>query len=130
MENEIVQHLIEHVSPYVIILFGSAAKGSIHSNSDIDIAFLSYRSFTEYEIFMAGQSLADKLGKEVDLVDLSRASTVFRAQIIGTGKVLLDRDPGRRMEFFTRAYKEYAMLNEERQPIFDRLKEKGSLYDE
>jgi predicted nucleotidyltransferase len=130
MENTIIQHLTETLSPYLIILFGSAARGTMHRESDIDIAFLSDRRFTEYEIFMVGQSLADKLGREVDLVDLNRASTVFKAQIIGTGKVIFDQEPLRRMSFFTRSFKEYALLNEERQPIFDRLKEKGSLYRE
>ncbi|WP_047155267.1 type VII toxin-antitoxin system MntA family adenylyltransferase antitoxin [Aneurinibacillus tyrosinisolvens] len=130
MEKEIVQCLTEQLSPYVIILFGSVVKGTMHNESDIDIAFLSDQAFTEYEIFMAGQELAAKLGKEVDLVDLNRASTVLKAQIVGTGKILLDCDPSRRMVFFMRAFKEYAKLNEERQPIFDRLKERGTLYDE
>lgn len=130
MEQTIRQHLTDTLAPYVIILFGSAAKGTMHDNSDVDIAFLSDRPTTEYEIFMIGQALADKLGKEIDLVNLQRASTVFQAQIIGTGKILLDLEPSRRMVFFMRALKEYALLNEERKPIFDRLRERGSLYDE
>ncbi|WCK52711.1 nucleotidyltransferase domain-containing protein [Aneurinibacillus sp. Ricciae_BoGa-3] len=130
MEQIIVQHLTETICPHTIILFGSMAKGNLHKESDVDIAFLSHQAPTEYEIFMVAQALADKLGTEVDLVDLNRASTVFQAQIIGKGKILLDREPSRRMTFFMRALKEYAMLNEERKPIFDRMVERGSLYRE
>lgn len=130
MEQIIIQHLADTLAPYLVILFGSTAKGNTHDQSDVDIAFLSDQPVSEYDIFMIGQELADKLGREVDLVDLSRASTVFQAQIVGTGKVVLDLDPSRRMVFFMRALKEYALLNEERKPIFDRLRERGSLYSE
>jgi hypothetical protein len=35
--------------------------------------------------FDAAQQLASDLGRNVDLIDLSRASAVFRAQVLGTG---------------------------------------------
>lgn len=129
MENVIAENLSKLLSPYVLILFGSAAKGTMNPDSDIDIAFLSDRSFSPYELFLAAQTLAEQLGREVDLVDLNQASTVMRAQIIGTGKVLVDREPSRRKDFFIRSFKEYALLNEEREPILKRLEERGSLYD-
>jgi predicted nucleotidyltransferase len=130
LKDIIVQHLSEHLSPYTIVLFGSQAKGTMSGESDVDIAFLADHVFSEYEIFMVAQSLADKLKKDVDLVDLFKASTVLRAQIVGTGALLLDKDPIRRMTFFMRALKEYALLNEERRPILERIKERGSLYYE
>jgi predicted nucleotidyltransferase len=130
LKDTIIRHLDEYLSPYAIVLFGSQAKGLTHKESDIDIAFLANHKFSEYEIFMIAQSLANKLKKEVDLVDLSKASTVLRAQIVGTGTVILDKDPLSRMKFFMQALKEYALLNEERRPVFERIKERGSMFHE
>ena len=41
MEQIIIEILTENLSPFLIVLFGSTAKGSTHKDSDIDIAFLS-----------------------------------------------------------------------------------------
>ncbi|ABO50932.1 DNA polymerase, beta domain protein region [Desulforamulus reducens MI-1] len=125
----IKQYLAEKISPYLIILFGSGAKGNLRKNSDIDIAFLSDHHFSDYEIFMCSQGLADKLGREVDLVDLKKASTVFQTQVISTGKIIYSKDETKRMQFYMLTFKKYARLNEERQCIFDKLEERGSIYD-
>jgi predicted nucleotidyltransferase len=37
--NLIKDHIIERVSPYIIYVFGSAAKGKMVEDSDIDVAF-------------------------------------------------------------------------------------------
>lgn len=125
----IKQYLARKISPYLIILFGSVIKGNLRESSDIDIAFLSEKHFSDYEIFMFSQDLADMLGREVDLVDLAKVSTVFQAQIISTGKVIYCQDEKKRMLFYMLTYKKYARLNEERQCIFDKLEERGTIYD-
>lgn len=127
--DEIVNYLTNTICPYLIILFGSGVKGNMRQDSDIDIAFLTDKKVTDYEVFMAAQELAVKLGTNIDLVNLRQASTVLKAQIIGTGKIIYDKDPQKRMEFQIRCLKEYTILNEERQCIFDKLKERGSMYD-
>lgn len=89
MERIIVDILSEKVSPFLIILFGSTAKGNIHKDSDIDIAFLSDdKELDKYEIFMIAQEIASELNRDVDLIDLNQASTVFQAQVVHTGKVI------------------------------------------
>lgn len=127
--STIKNYLIEKISPYLIILFGSAVTGNLREDSDIDIAFLSEQSFSDYEIFMIGQGLANILDRNVDLVNLQKASTVFQTQVISTGKVIYCSDEKKRMLFYMLTYKMYARLNEERQCIFDKLKEGGSIYD-
>ncbi|MDA8234053.1 MAG: nucleotidyltransferase domain-containing protein [Clostridia bacterium] len=124
-KTKITEFIVEKVSPYAIFLFGSGAKGSMTPESDIDIAFLSDSQFTDYEIFMMAQELAAKLGREVDLIDLGKASTVFKAQVVGTGKIIYDGDINRRRVFQMRTLKEYAMLNEERQHILDKFIERS-----
>ena len=51
--------LKKKISPYLIILFGSAVRGHLRNDSDIDIAFVSNQSLDDYEIFMLSQELAD-----------------------------------------------------------------------
>jgi uncharacterized protein len=129
-EKIIKEFLIDKLDPYLIKLFGSTVKGTTHKDSDIDIAYLSDRSIDEYERFMIAQELAAKLDRDVDLVDLDKASTVFQAQIVGTGETLYCTDETRRMYFEMKAFKMYAKLNEERKVILDRIYESGAVYEE
>ena len=128
--NTIREFLQQKVSPTLVILFGSAAQGRLRPDSDIDLAFLSDRQLNEYDVFMIAQELAELLGQDVDLVYLRNASTVLTAQIIGKGKVILEKDEAQRMAFAMNAFKNYAKLNEERQCILDRFKERGLHYAE
>ncbi|WP_203245919.1 type VII toxin-antitoxin system MntA family adenylyltransferase antitoxin [Sporosarcina beigongshangi] len=133
MHDEIFQQartfITEHLDPAFIIVFGSYAKGTTHSESDIDIAFYREdKSFSAYELFMFAQQLADIIDIEVDLVDLKEASTVFAAQIFSTGEVIYSKNDNLRMELHMRTYSMYARLNEERQPIIDKFIETGSVF--
>lgn len=126
--ESIKSQLVQAIDPFLIMIFGSYAKGNTREDSDIDIAFFSNQKFNEYEVFTVAQQLADKLGREVDLIDINKASTVFKAQIIGTGKVIYCSDETQRMNFMMRALKEYALLNEERAVILEKIKERGKVY--
>jgi len=121
--------LVEGIEPYVVILFGSQAMGRSRVDSDLDLAFLSDRQINGYDLFMSAQRLAGELGCEVDLVDLRTASTVFRTQVIGHGKVIYCQDETRRMYFYMQTFKEYALLNEERVAILEQVRERGSVYE-
>lgn len=114
-------YIIEKFNPKFIIMFGSAAKDKMRIDSDIDIAFLSSVQYEDYDVFMSAQEMAGELGYNIDLIQLSKASTVFKAQIISSGKVIFERNQLERMEFNMRSLKEYTLLNEERQGIIDKL---------
>ncbi len=124
----IVDLLVAQAEAYAVILFGSYGTGHVHSDSDIDIAFLGDKKLDSYEVFMLAQALACRVGKDVDLIDLQAASTVMGAQIISSGKILYCSDHGRRAEFFMRAFKEYALLNEEREGVLRAIERRGSVY--
>jgi hypothetical protein len=91
---------------------------------------IALQSLSEYDIFMIAQGLADLLKQPVDLVDLNKASTVFQAQVVGTGQIIYCTDEVRRMYFEMKVLKMYAKLNEERKSILDRIMESGSIYAE
>lgn len=128
--EKINEFLLEKVNPFIIYLFGSSVKGNFRDDSDIDIAFISDSKVSQYELFIISQELADILKREVDLINLNTSSTVFKAQIIGNGKVIYCNDDTRRMYFEMYAFKDYALLNEERAVILDSIKKRGSVYGE
>jgi uncharacterized protein len=130
IEQIIIQVLNEKLSPYLIFLFGSIAKGTTHKNSDIDIAFISEdKQLDKYELFMLSQELASKLNHEVDLIDLSQSSTVFQAQVVHTGKVIFCSDFKKKALYELKTFKMYSKLNEERSPILKKVNESGSIYE-
>lgn len=120
--------LIEKTEAYLIILFGSAAAGRMREDSDVDIAFLSDKKLSDYEVFCIAQEIGDVLKRDVDLIDLAKASTVFKANILGTGKIIYSSDERRKHEFQIRTFKEYCLLNEERKVILDKIRERGKVY--
>lgn len=130
LEQIIIDVLTENLSPFLIVLFGSLAKGTFHNESDIDIAYLSdNKVLDKYESFMLSQDLAAKLGRDVDLIDLNQASTVFQAQVIHTGKVIYCTDEQKKAEFGVKSLKMYAKLNEERSEIMKKIDESGTIYE-
>lgn len=120
--------LIKNLDVDVIYLFGSSVKNTMREDSDIDIAFLSEKSVDPFDLFHLSQKLADLVGREVDLIDVKKATTVFQTQIISTGIVIYSRDEKKRAIFEMITYKSYARLNEEREEILDKIKESGSIY--
>ncbi|MGZ0085001.1 type VII toxin-antitoxin system MntA family adenylyltransferase antitoxin [Caldibacillus thermoamylovorans] len=130
METVIIQTLRPVLDPFVIYLFGSAARGALRPDSDVDIALISEgEPYDPYELFLLAGQLADKLGRDVDLVDLRRVSTVFQAQVIATGKAIDCRNERKRAEFEMKTLKMYAKLNEERAPVLQQIAESGTIYE-
>jgi len=52
--------------------------------------------------------------------------TVFKVQIISTGEVIFCADEIRKMYFFMRTFKEYALLSEEREIVLKSLFERSN----
>jgi len=127
-KEAIVGLLKKSINPWLIYLFGSSVQGRMRIDSDIDLAFLSDQDTAPYQLFVLAQDLAGELGREVDLIDLSKASTVFTAQVIGNKEILYCQDQTRKDYFELRALKEYAFLNEERKEILERIKKEGKIY--
>jgi uncharacterized protein len=118
----ILDLLLPRLDPYLLILFGSFAQGRERKESDIDIGFLSDKSLAPYEIFMVAQALASQLNRDVDLINLSVASTVFQAEI------LFCNDLERWERFAMKVLKMFAKLNEEREVVLRSIKESGTIY--
>jgi predicted nucleotidyltransferase len=125
----VVDILRERVPGCVAIyLFGSHAAGTASSDSDVDLAVLAPAPLADEERWHLAQTLAVALGRDVDLVDLRRASAVMRVQVIDAGKLLFESDVSLRQEFEATALSDYARLNEERRGILDDIRARGSVY--
>lgn len=123
--NTIVNTLQSVLSPSLVYVFGSHSKGTDRPDSDIDIAYVSDQKLTSYERFMLAQQLATLLNKDVDLIDLTQASTVFQMQIVSRGVVIHCTDSHLRQAYTLRVYKMYTRLNEERADILKKLAQGG-----
>ncbi len=111
-----------------VYLFGSRVRGQEGSGSDVDLAVLVPRRMDPPARWSLQEDLAALLHADVDLVDLRSSSAVMRAQVIGTGELLLDRNPAERALFEMYALSDYARLNEERRAIMREVRERGTVY--
>ena len=105
--------------PAVVYLFGSAAAGRLAASSDVDIGFLPHHPCDPVAVFDAAQRLAGDLRRDVDLVDLSLASVVFRAQVLATGIAVHVADGRKRDDFEMYVLSDYARTNEERREVLE-----------
>lgn len=127
-KQAIVDFLVEVLEPQIIYLYGSFARAEGRVDSDIDIAIYTEVETGAYKLFLLANQLAVSLKRDVELVDLKSASTVFRAQIISSGEALYYRNRTFKENYEVRALKEYAKLNEERSAILQAVREGGSVY--
>ena len=128
IDSQAVRLIRCRTAAFLIILFGSYAKGVTRSDSDVDIAYASEEKLSAYDNFILAQELAVILGRDVDLLDLSKVSTVMKAHIVAFGKVVYCSDEVKRQYFFMKALKEYATLSDERAVIVDSIATRGAIY--
>ena len=111
-----------------VYVFGSRADGTARAASDLDLAVLAPAPLDALARWEAQEALAAALGVDVDLVDLRSASTVMRAEVLRSGRVVLDADPTARAFWETWTMSAYALLNEERQGILDDVRQRGRVH--
>ncbi len=120
--------LVKAFGAVLVYVVGSAARNALRADSDIDLAFFSDRELHPYEVFAFAGELYDVFGRDVDLIDLRTSSTVFQSQVVTRGQLIYAESQLFMQQFEMRVYKAYAMLNEERYEVLDRIKEEGSVY--
>jgi len=99
------------------LLFGSAAEGKLGVNSDIDIAICGNSAFTHDYLAELQVAIAERLGTEVDLLDMARLNGLILRQVITTGKKIVNKNPDllahyiKKMLFFSEdMYPNYQMI--------------------
>jgi predicted nucleotidyltransferase len=128
-KKRIVSFLTERIPDLIAIyLFGSSVQGTPGLESDIDLAILPVQPLNPLERWNLAQDLANLLKREVDLVDLRKASTVMRMQVISLGQYLYESNRQERDRFEDYVFSSYARLNEERKEIIKKVQERGTIY--
>ena len=112
--------------------YGSSGTPAERPESDIDLAILTDPPLSRGERVHArwdvAQAVAEALGREVDLVDLGAASTVFRARVVTGGERVWCADRAAAERFEDHALSAYARLNEERAGILRDIRERGRIH--
>lgn len=108
--------------------FGSSRDGTAGPESDIDLALLAGAPLDVVELWELAQRLASEVGRDVDLIDLRRASTVLRHEILTTGERVWCADPVACDRWETAMLSMYLRFNEERAEIMAAIRERGTVF--
>lgn len=124
----IVEFLKDKLNPKFIYLFGSFAKGEGREDSDIDLAIYTDKKINAYDLFTISNKLSFEIKRDVQIIDLKDADTVFASQIVGNREELYCEDEILKANYNIRTFKDYAKLNEERKVILDAIERDGRIY--
>lgn len=128
IKNKIINKIVEEVNPSFIILFGSFAKGAVHVDSDLDLAYFARDGLSSYDRFILAGELAAIINRDIDLVDIKQIDTVFTMQIFGQGIPIYIQDENEFHRQRMRAYSMYATLSEQRAALIEAVQERGSVF--
>ncbi len=130
IDDDAIVEVVQHAFPdaAVVYRFGSTVRGESSGQSDVDVAFLPSAPVDPVLRFRVQEQLAARLRRDVDLVDLARASTVMQMQVVSGGVAVATADDRRRGAFEDLVFVRYARLNEERRGILQDVQERGSVY--
>jgi uncharacterized protein len=102
-------------------LFGSVARGTSRSTSDVDVGVLLLRrpAATLGDLPLDLEADLERLlGVRTQVVVLNRAPADLVHRVLRDGKLLVDRDPSRRIAFEVRARNEFFDLK----PVLDQYR--------
>jgi uncharacterized protein len=126
-----IPKIICQLLPGVVAIysFGSIGSKFERAESDLDLAVLCTKELTATERFSAQEKIARMIQRDVDLIDLSQASTVFRFQIVSTGKLIFCQNKQACDVFEMLVYSSYLRFNEERREILEDIKKRGRIFN-
>lgn len=134
MQAKITETILTHFpDTQAIYLFGSYGTQDEWPDSDVDIALLLPPIMAKQTDYLAlddlRRALERLLGKEVDLINLSQVSTVFKKEIIMAERRIFTADQYAADEFEMLTLSFYQKLNEERADILAEGLRSGSFYN-
>jgi len=91
-------------------LFGSVGRGTPHAGSDVDVALLLSRdppATLEGLPSHVEDVLAERLGLPVQVLVLNTAPVDVAQRVLRDGRLVVDRDPSRRIRFEVRTRNEF-----------------------
>lgn len=129
LQEQLIKALVEAIPDcQSIYRFGSWGSEAERPDSDIDLAVLPVAPLDPVLRWELAQKLASLAGRDLDLVDLLRASTVLRMQVVAHGERLYSADAGEAEKFEDTVFSSYVRLNEERRGILDDVRQRGNIH--
>lgn len=127
--NTSVQILRERLPELVaVIQFGSFGTAYERDESDLDLAVLSNGpQFDPVKLWNLSQEIAGKINKNVDVIDLRQASSVFCMEVLTSGTTIYCSNDLILANFDNLAISMYLRFQEERKEILEDY-EKGIFY--
>lgn len=120
--------ILEKIDCEAILLFGSYARGTQNTESDIDIAIKPNQKVSKKQILETRLELEENIKNDIDLINLDDINDDFRYEILMNGKTLYCKDELKFELYKLDMYQEYFDLNESRQDIIKRVKNGGKIY--
>lgn len=89
-------------------LLGSAATPRFRPDSDIDIAVFWKNSEIDFNLKLRVMNeLEDKLGRSIDLISLNSIDVIYGIQVVDTGRLLVNNNPGLMLEWKAKQLSRY-----------------------
>ena len=126
IKDKVVQTINSLIESEAIIIFGSYARGTQNSESDIDIAIKVKEEMNKTKLYEIKEVLEEKLKRDIDLIDIDNIENDgFKYEILINGKIIYCKDEYKFDLYKLDAYREYLELNEARKDIIEDLKRGG-----
>ena len=90
-----------------IVLFGSAARGKMDEESDVDLGILTEWFLTFDERLEVWSALSPLFSVDVDLAVLNHASPILKFEVATHGKVLFEQSPLAWEKWKSYAFRQY-----------------------
>ncbi len=123
MDSEVKKKLTEMLqqmsSICAVFIHGSAVKGGLRSDSDLDLAILPLsgeRIATDERMALGGE-LALLVGREVDIGILSTNNLVYAKEVIEHGELLFTKNSFFSERFISTCLSMYADLQQDRKEV-------------
>ena len=127
MVNKIIEIIKSNVEVELIYIFGSYGTERYNSESDIDIALSGKHEIPKEILKKIWYELVDKLGQEIDLVDINNCGLIIKKEIILKGKLIFEREKGLSEKMKYRIYSLYGQYLEDVSVVKDKIKERGRI---
>ncbi|MBN2860393.1 MAG: nucleotidyltransferase domain-containing protein [Sphaerochaetaceae bacterium] len=106
--EEVIQHIQPLLFTYtnidLCILYGSAARDTLHTGSDIDLAVGSSSGISYSDRFTLSQELTAVVGREVTVLDISSLNGVILQEVLTKGITIKNTDTAFKAELLIQMY--------------------------
>ena len=107
-----------------IVLFGSAARGKMHEESDIDVGVLTDHPMTSSNRLKLWYELSILFQADIDLAVLNHPNPLFGFRVANEAKILFEKEPRVWENWKSYAVRHYWDTAKFRQDLQERLSER------